>query len=90
MAICDNSAIKEIFRYSHGIPRLINVVCDKALLTGFSRERNRIGKNIIRSVIKDIEIKEKSSWTLEGKPFLQAVIILLLLVLVSCGLLYLF
>ena len=90
LTICDNNAIKEIFRYSQGIPRLINVVCDNALLTGFSQEQKFIGKNIIRSVIKDIEIKEKSSWTLEGTPFLQAVIILLLLVLVSCGLLYLF
>jgi general secretion pathway protein A len=90
IAIFDNSAIKEIFRYSKGIPRLINIVCDNALLTGFSREQNRIGKNIIQSVIRDIEIQEKSLWSLKGKPFLQAVIILLLLVLVSCGLLYLF
>ena len=90
IAIFDNRAIKEIFRYSKGIPRLINIVCDNALLTGFSREQNRIGKNIIQSVIRDIEIQEKSLWSLKGKPFLQAVIILLLLVLVSCGLLYLF
>ena len=90
IAIFDNSAIKEIFRYSKGIPRLINIVCDNALLTGFSREQNRIEKNIIQSVIRDIEIQEKSSWSLKGKPFLQPVIILLILVLVFCGLLYLF
>ena len=90
LTICDNNAIKEIFRYSQGIPRLINVVCDNALLTGFSREQKRIGKNIIQSVIRDIEIKEKFSWSLNSKPFLQAVIVLLLLVLVFCGLLYLF
>ena len=90
LAIFDNSAIKEIFRYSKGIPRLINIVGDNALLTGFSQNKNRIGKNIIKSVIRDIEIKEKSSWSQKSKSFLQAFIILLLLVCVSCGLLYLF
>ena len=90
LTIFDNSAIKEIFRYSQGIPRLINIVCDNALLTGFSLDQNRIGKNIVKSVIRDIEIKEKSLWSLGSKPFLQAVIVLLILVSVSFGLLYLF
>jgi general secretion pathway protein A len=90
IAIFDVSAIKKIFHYSKGIPRLINIVCDNALLTGFSREQNRIGKNIIQSVIRDIEIQEISSWGLKGKPFLLPVIILLLLILEFCGLLYLF
>ena len=90
LRIFENSAIKEIFRYSEGIPRLINIVGDNALLTGFSREQNRIGKNIIQSVINDIEIKEKPSWGLKGKPFLEAVIILFFLVSASCFLLYLF
>jgi general secretion pathway protein A len=90
LSIFDNSAIKEIFRYSQGIPRLINVVCDNALLTGFSREQNRIGKDIIKSVISDIEIKQKPSWSLRSKTFLKAVIVLIFFVYVSFGLLYLF
>jgi len=90
LSIFDNSAIKEIFRYSQGIPRLINVVCDNVLLTGFSREQNRIGKDIIKSVISDIEIKQKPSWSLRSKTFLKAVIVLVFFVYVSFGLLYLF
>ncbi len=87
--IFDDSAIKEIFRYSQGIPRLINIVCDNALLTGFSQEQNRIGKNIIQSVIRDLEMKEKPSWSLKGKTILYAVIILIILVCAAFGLLYL-
>jgi general secretion pathway protein A len=90
LSIFDNRAIKEIFRYSQGIPRLINVVCDNVLLTGFSREQNRIGKDIIKSVISDIEIKQKPSWSLRSKTFLKAVIVLVFFVYVSFGLLYLF
>jgi general secretion pathway protein A len=61
LAIFDNSAIREIYRYSKGIPRLINIVCDNALLTGFSLEKNRIGKNIIREIVTDLEGAKKSS-----------------------------
>ena len=59
LAIFDRGAISEIHRYAKGIPRLINIVCDNALLTGFSREQNRIGKEIIREVIGDLEGREK-------------------------------
>jgi general secretion pathway protein A len=54
--IFSDSAIKEIYRYSQGLPRLINIVCDNALLSGFSLERYHIDKGIIRNVIKDMEI----------------------------------
>ena len=89
LRIFDDSAIKEIFRYSQGIPRLINIVCDNALLTGFSREQTRIEKNIIQSVIRDLEMKEAPSWSLKGKTIQYAVIALVILVCVACGLLYL-
>jgi general secretion pathway protein A len=55
LAIFDASAMKAIYKYSKGIPRVINIVCDNALLTGFSQEQNRIGKAIIKEVIKDLE-----------------------------------
>jgi general secretion pathway protein A len=55
LSVFDESAIKEIYKYSKGIPRVINIVCDNALITGFSQERIRIGKPIIEEVIKDLE-----------------------------------
>jgi general secretion pathway protein A len=55
LSIFDNGAIREIHRYSKGIPRLINIVCDNALLTGFIQEKARIGKNVIRDIIVDLE-----------------------------------
>lgn len=55
LAVFDAGAIKAIYKYSKGIPRVINIVCDNALLTGFSQEQNRIGKAIIKEVIKDLE-----------------------------------
>jgi len=35
MLIFDSAAVDEVFRYSQGIPRLINILCDKALLMAY-------------------------------------------------------
>jgi general secretion pathway protein A len=59
--IFDNSALKQIYRYSGGIPRLINILCDNALVTGFSTGVKRIDKKIILNIIRDLEgaVKKK-------------------------------
>lgn len=68
ISIFDNGAIREIYRYSKGIPRLINIVCDNALISGFVLERKRIGKDIIRDVIGNLEGRQngvrKGFWIL--------------------------
>jgi len=76
ITIFDPGAVREIYRYSKGIPRLINIVCDNALLTGFSLEQNRIGKRIIRSIVTDLEGSKKAarrSWVV---PLLLVLIFL--------------
>lgn len=47
-------ALKEISRFSRGTPRLINLLCDRALLLGFVKERQVICEDIIRDCIKDL------------------------------------
>jgi general secretion pathway protein A len=47
--------LKEIYRYSKGIPRLINIVCDNALLTGFATDQKVIGDKIIREVVSNLD-----------------------------------
>ena len=47
-------ALKRIYRYSKGIPRLINIVCDNALVNGYASEKQVIGDDIIREVISDL------------------------------------
>lgn len=48
-------ALKRIFRYSGGLPRLINAVCDRALLTGYARDKTKIDCRITGAGIKDLE-----------------------------------
>lgn len=49
-------AMKRIYKYSGGLPRLINAVCDRALLTGFARDKTKIDSRITAAGIKDMEI----------------------------------
>ncbi|MCK4851848.1 MAG: AAA family ATPase [Candidatus Omnitrophica bacterium] len=52
--IFNDEAIDLIARYSGGIPRVINVVCDKSLLLGFVRETALIGRSIIQRSIEEL------------------------------------
>jgi len=44
-----------IHRYARGVPRLINAVCDKALLCGFVQGRDHLGWWQVRRAIHDLE-----------------------------------
>lgn len=52
------SALREICQFSHGVPRLINLICDRALLLGFIKEKGCISEAIIRDCVKDIRVKQ--------------------------------
>ena len=50
------NAIKEIYKFSNGTPRLINVISDLALLTGFSSEHKKINATVIKDCAKELQI----------------------------------
>jgi len=52
--VFSKGALRRIYRYSHGLPRLINVACDRALLTGYSRDTTRISSRVTAAGIKDM------------------------------------
>jgi len=51
-------ALKEIYKYSKGIPRLINVICDNALLNGYAMDQKVIGYQTIQEVVSNLNGKE--------------------------------
>jgi general secretion pathway protein A len=48
-------ALWRIHRYSRGIPRLINAVCDKSLLAGFVQQRSQITFRMVGAAIRELE-----------------------------------
>ncbi|MFH1478337.1 MAG: XrtA/PEP-CTERM system-associated ATPase [Candidatus Omnitrophota bacterium] len=53
--IFTEDAVEEIYRFSKGVPRLINIVCNKALLAGYVMEKEEINSDIIKKCAKEIE-----------------------------------
>jgi type II secretory pathway predicted ATPase ExeA len=50
------TALESIYSYSGGIPRVVNVLCDNALLMGYALRRRDIDAEIIREVAEDLNI----------------------------------
>jgi type II secretory pathway predicted ATPase ExeA len=54
--IFSSGAIQEIFSFSSGYPRLINIICDHALLSGYVRELLIITADIIKECKEELQI----------------------------------
>lgn len=54
-ALLARDAIRMICRYSNGIPRVINVLCDNAFLVGYAVGKKTVDGPIIQEVVKDLE-----------------------------------
>ncbi len=65
--IFDRGARRELYARTAGVPRLVNVVCDGALLLGYSRQLPGIGASAIREVAADLGLLE----TPAGSPRVQ-------------------
>jgi general secretion pathway protein A len=58
------AALKVVYEYSGGVPRLINMLCDRALLGGYSAQTTRIDEHLVRSAAEGLDLtsREKPSW----------------------------
>jgi general secretion pathway protein A len=48
-------ALWRVFRYTQGIPRLVNALCDKALLGGFVSQSERISYGVVNRAVRELE-----------------------------------
>ena len=54
--IFSSEAVHEIFSFSKGYPRLINIICDRALLIGYVSETKKIAGAIVKKCADDLKI----------------------------------
>lgn len=54
------SAIKRLFRLSNGVPRLINVICDRALLGASLQEHKQVAGSTLEKAAKEVFRHEDS------------------------------
>ncbi|MBT8130695.1 MAG: AAA family ATPase [Gammaproteobacteria bacterium] len=78
--IFSKSALAEVHRVSGGIPRLINVICDRALLGAYSSEKSEVSPKIVRAAAAEVSGREKPLRPVPGLPLIAASLVALLLV----------
>lgn len=67
------AAVQIIHEFSHGIPRLINITCDKSLLAAYVSESKVVTPSLVKTALADLE-PISSGYSLFGsffKPFLR-------------------
>ncbi len=60
--IFTDAAIQRIAEYSEGIPRVVNIVCDHCLLSGFADSKRRIDTAVVREAVEYLEEGERPEW----------------------------
>ncbi len=65
--IFDARAKREVFRLSQGVPRLINVICDRALLGAYGNESRRVNRGTVRRAAAEISGRR---WAAAGHRWL--------------------
>ena len=48
------AALNTVFRLSQGVPRVINVICDRALLGAYSLDRHRVTAALVRNAAAEV------------------------------------
>ncbi len=56
-----SGAVDQIVTASNGIPRLINIICDAALVIGYVEEVQNISKNLLKEVLTELNLEPESS-----------------------------
>jgi len=55
--VFSEKALKEIFRRSGGIPRLINILCDNSLLNGYALDQKIVDEKSVREAARDLKVR---------------------------------
>lgn len=66
--IFTNKAINEIFAFSKGYPRLINIICDHAMLSGYVANKKVIDDSEVIECAKDLRLTKSSVTIKEAAP----------------------
>jgi general secretion pathway protein A len=52
--VFSNGALREIYHVSHGIPRVINIICDRALLGAYTQDLHQIPASLVRRASAEV------------------------------------
>jgi general secretion pathway protein A len=53
-SVFSGRALRRVFKLSHGVPRLINVICDRAMLGAYSSDSERVTAPMVAQAAKEV------------------------------------
>jgi general secretion pathway protein A len=65
-SIFSDGAISAVHKYSRGIPRLVNTLCENALVSGYAKQMKQIGEDIVQEVAADFRLDVPTVETTAG------------------------
>jgi general secretion pathway protein A len=82
-------AIREVYKISTGTPRVINALCDRALLVGFTKELEEITPKVIRIAAKEIHgVEHVHKTPVNTGRFLRNAAVAVIAALIAVGIMY--
>jgi general secretion pathway protein A len=60
-SIFESSALLAIHRFSGGIPRIVNLICEHCLVAAFADHKKQISKDVVEVVARDFDLNDASS-----------------------------
>ncbi len=70
------AALREVHRWSSGIPRLINLICDRALLAGYVKGERTIDAAMVRQAGAEVTIQGPAPFSPRRLAFLATALVL--------------
>ena len=59
--IFDPEAVTAVHRFSHGIPRVVNLVCEHCLVSAFVDQQKLITANVVEGVARDFDLEDNTT-----------------------------
>ena len=74
-----------IYRASRGVPRVANLLCDRALMGAYVEGKDRVDRKVLRQAVQEVSGREPSRWliTLPRRPFAVMALVCMGLVAVA-------
>ena len=80
------AVIKAIHKFSKGYPRVINIICENALVTAYAKEASIVTTKIVNEVIRDMEASYETGQKRVPRRLAWITVPILLLVAIAYGL----
>ena len=64
----DSEALAAIYRYSNGIPRVVNLICEQCLVSAFVDQQKVVRESVVDAVAREFDLDDRDSSPAKAPP----------------------